>query len=87
MARVCTELRCETDAVRDAIDLFAAAMAAVATRHGERFREFERRLEALLEADLEPPTMVNLGDGIFAAEAPASWSLILRDARDLGLIS
>lgn len=75
----------ETDPIMDAARDLAAARNAVTKRHGDQFREFERRLDALMESGLEP-RLQGLEDGTLIVTAPQAWTDLLAEARKLGLI-
>lgn len=90
MARLLCTLRAELDLVHDALAEIERIMRALATRHGSKYRELERRIESLAKS---PPTAEAWGDakthmlaeGIILFEPWPIHQDIIRDARAMGL--
>jgi len=77
----------ETDRIADAADTCLRIHEALARRHGQRFRDLERRLEAL--PDLDDWGEIELASiewGRFVMTVPPVLTAIIQEARDLGVI-
>lgn len=88
MAALTITLEAETDLIQDAIGDIQWIFSLLARRHGEQFRELERRIERLMEGQLEmsPPRAEPLGDCRWIFLPPPELTAIIRDAKALGVI-
>lgn len=91
MARVCTTIAAEMDALHDAVRLLCDVHAALARRHGDRFRALERRIESLMDnfplsdADLHFLDSEEGGAMLFTFTVPTALRDLLDEARRLGV--
>ena len=86
MAQVTLTLIAETDLTLDAIDDMARIHQALARRHGDRFRQLERRIETLLDDHgLGEFEMIDLGEGHMVMTVPSRIANILTDAAAMGV--
>lgn len=93
MAITSLSLAYETSAVMDAIALLEAAHVALAKRHGQRFRDLERKIEAMAEDGeqrlvgemVQLPT--EFGSILLVAQAHPELTALIREARDMGVIA
>lgn len=88
MARLLLTLTVETDLVLDAIADIERIFCALAKRHGQRFRDLERRIERLMDLDANwgVPQSHSIGDGRFIFEPHPELKGIIREAREIGVI-
>ena len=86
MAATSLRLVCEMDLMDDAIRSLSYAMGALGSRHGEQFRDYERRLEALLDSPLGVCEFESLEPGRFVVVPPEGWRMMVCEARELGVI-
>ena len=86
MAQVTMVLTAETDLTLDAIDEMARIHQALARRHGDWFRQLERRIETLLDDHgLGEFEMIDIGEGHMVMTVPSRIANILTDADALGI--
>jgi len=88
MAQLITTLTAETELIHDAIDDLQRIMRALIKCHGYDFRALERRIEALMEGEVEwgEPRSHWIGGGRIVFEPFPVMKEIIRDARALGVI-
>lgn len=85
MAVVVLQLHAELDLAFDALGDLARVRDALFSRHGERFRDLQRDIERLDEAQLTFSDPHDLGEGRFLFEPPKEIAALLARARDLGV--
>lgn len=76
-------IKIESDAISDAARELAALREALRHRHGDRYRELERRIERLSPKGAD---VRSLDGETLAAVPPQEWTAILREGRELGVI-
>lgn len=81
MAQVIAALRLETDAIQDVLLELIAIREALFSRHGDRFRDMQRRIEALADLKTDDIVLHNLAPGHYYASAPSAFTSLLADAR------
>lgn len=88
MGYVVAGLRFETDLIHDAVQDVQRAFAALASRHGEAFRDLERRIARLADEDQTFGEILihNLEPGRFVMEPPALLKALVAEARGLGVL-
>lgn len=87
MARTSIAFTFETDLIQDAVDTCLRIHDALAKRHGQRFRDLERRMEALVDLDdWGEIEFARIEWGRFVMTVPPALSAIIQEARDLGVI-
>jgi hypothetical protein len=80
-------VRVETEFVQDAIDTVERIHKALTNRHGSPFRILEAEIEHLVDSgEVSAGDLVDLGEGILAAQPSATVIDIIRRARALGVI-
>lgn len=77
-------IRLDATAATDAIAELRVLYAALLSRHGERFRDLQVRIERAVEGGVAPQ-IHHLGDGEFTASVPVLADL-LREGRALGVL-
>lgn len=77
---------CEMDLMDDAIRSLSMAMGALGCRHGAEFRDYERRLEAVLDSALGECTVETLCEGRLIIVPPIEWRMMVTEGRELGVI-
>ncbi len=86
MAQITFDLRLDDTPVMLAAHELAEVVSRLASRHGDRFRRLERRIEALVDVEWTD-TLTTVGAGNFVVRAPPEWTAILTDARALGVLA
>lgn len=86
MAAVTLALICEMDLMDDAIRSLSYAMGALSCRHGAEYRDYERRLSALLDAPLSDCTFAELEPGRLVIVPPIEWRAMVTEGVSLGVI-
>lgn len=86
MAALTLTLTVESDLTYDAIDALARAREALFSRHGDRFRDLYRDIEALPDADLSDAQLHHLSEGVFVMSPPKALTDLVARARALGVI-
>lgn len=86
MAGLTVDVVFETDLIGDAVAEVLHIHEALGRRHGDRFRQLERRIEALADGEIGTLGMIDLEPCRFVVTPPASLSSIIADARALGVI-
>lgn len=76
----------EMDLMDDAMRSLSRAHGALSSRHGERFRDYERRLEDMLDADIGRCAFEKLDDGRFVLIPPIEWRAMIDEGVVLGVI-
>lgn len=79
-------LVCEMDLMDDAIRSLSYAMGALGCRHGAEFRDYERRLERLLDSALGECSVETLEPGRLIVVPPVEWREMVDEGRCLGVI-
>lgn len=79
-------LVCEMDLMDDAIRSLSYAMGALSCRHGEEYRDYERRLSVLLDAPLSDCTFAELEPGRLVIVPPVEWRAMVTEGVSLGVI-
>jgi hypothetical protein len=79
-------LTVESELIYDALDTLARIHAALARRHGDKFRALERDIERLADERLTLRDPHPLGDGWFIFEPPAQFTSMIDRANALGVI-
>ena len=70
----------------DAIRSLSYAMGALSCRHGAEYRDYERRLGALLDAPLTDCTFAELEPGRLVIVPPIEWRAMVDEGVGLGVI-
>lgn len=83
---VTIRLIAEMDLIDDAIRALSTAMGSLGCRHGERYRDYERRLEALLDSPLGVCEFESLEPGRFVVVPPSEWRAMVSEGEALGVI-
>ncbi len=86
MAQINLTLTAETELLHDAANDLLRAHEALAGRHGDRFRQLERRIETVGEAIVEPGEAVALEPGRWIFAAPPAWLALIAQAKAMGVI-
>lgn len=84
--RVTMRLVCEMDLLDDAIRSLSYAMGALGGKHGERYRDYERRLNDLLDSPLGACEFELLEPGRFVVVPPSEWRAMVSEGEALGVI-
>lgn len=84
MYQITLTIKAEFESLHDALADLERAYGALRSRHGDRFRELERRIEQLADGDAEI-SVESIGGGTFVPVS-AKLSGILADARKMGVI-
>ena len=79
-------LRLETDLIQDAVDDLSRIHEALAYKHGERYRDYERRLEALMKTEVSTAEFKPIGPGWLVAIPPVEFTKMIAEAQNLGII-
>lgn len=79
-------LVCEMDLMDDAIRSLSYAMGMLSCRHGVEYRDYERRLSALLDAPLTDCTFMELEPGRMVIVPPKEWRAMVTEGVSLGVI-
>lgn len=87
MARITLSLTLDSAIAVDAVGELQAIVQALASRHGQPFRDLDRRIERFLDTGPGPADVdvQDLGEGQFVAFASGELAAILKAARQLGL--
>lgn len=86
MASVVATIRFEVDLIRDGIDTLCRIHTCLASRHGERFRDLERRIEAEFHGPCSRMGEQRLEPGLMVLTPPPAWAVLIADARSMGVI-
>jgi len=75
-------LTLEVDHFGDLLAELEASHRALVSRHGARFRQLDRRIDAMMEGPTEAMVDVeHLGGGLFVGVAAPAFSALLADLR------
>lgn len=86
MTQIADVIRLETDLLHDSIWTLSRIHEALHSRHGERFRNLERRIEGLADAPAPDIEVERLEPFCFIAIPPPEWAEAIADAKALGVI-
>lgn len=86
MAQVIAVIGFETDLIGDAIDTLCRIHVCLTRRHGERFRDLERRIEAEMDGPVDSIGMEQLEQGVMVMTPPTAWAALIAEARSMGVI-
>lgn len=79
--------RLEIETLGDTLEVLIAILEALRTRHGDRYRDLERRIEAAAGPDSVAGLGIDALDGkVLIATPPPEWTAIIEEARRLGVI-
>ncbi len=84
MAQITMVLIAETELAHDAIADVSRIHHALASRHGDRFRKLERRIDALTD-DIGDCDLISIGDGRMVMTVPSRIAAVLAEAKALGV--
>lgn len=86
MAQLTVTAVCEMDLVDDAIRALSYAMGALSCRHGDAYRDYERRLERMLDSPLGEMTFCELEPMRMIAIPPSEWRAMVDEGVRMGVI-
>lgn len=87
MAQTLLSISCETDLVLDCIADLQRVLEALVTRHGDRFRDLERRIERLNADDFSNDRdFPEIEPGRMVMVPPPRWVALVDEARAMGVI-
>lgn len=88
MAQLVVSLTAEMELIHDAIADVERIFRALATCHGQQYRDLEKRIECLLEGEtkVSDPVTHYIGGGRIVVEPFPEFKSIVRDAREMGVI-
>lgn len=88
MATTTVTLTAEIDLIHDAIADIERIMRALVKCHGQPYRELERRIERLMDHEIEwgEPKTHWIGEGTVVFEPWSEVKAIIREARELEVI-
>lgn len=78
----------ESDPVQDLLVDWERIVTALARRHGDTFRDLDRRMSAIAEGEttVSAPEVHDLGEAFLIVTPPREMTAIVADARRLGVI-
>lgn len=76
----------EMDLMDDAMRSLSRAHGTLPSKNGRRFRDYERRLEDMLDADIGACGFEKLDDGRFVLIPPIEWREMIDEGRKIGVI-